>query len=312
MSTLDAPRAQEAVTTPGGARTRAAGGTPTPTRSKKAPSRQRDQRRSGAWRLTLGIVIAAVLIFPLYWMLVTALSTPAQIYASDAALYPQAFRWENFVAPLEEYPFLRWFGNSLVIAAGSVVLTILINLAAGYAFAKLDFPLKNVLFLAIISTLMVPVQVVMIAQFQIAIGLDIVNTSAGVVLPRLAEAFGLFLSRQFFSSLPDELLEAARVDGAGAWRTFFSIALPLSKPLIAVLVIFTFMWRWNEFVWPLIVLQDTSQYTLPIGLLYLQSQFGRDYGPLMAMSLLSVIPMLVVFGIFQRFFVEGMARSGLK
>lgn len=306
MSTLDRPR------TPGGASTEDAAGTPRPTRSRKAPSRRLDQRRSGTWRLTVGIVIAALLIFPLYWMLTTALSSPAQLYSGDGALYPQAFRWENFVAPLEEYPFVRWFGNSLVIAVGSVALTILINLAAGYAFAKLDFPFKNILFLAIISTLMVPVQVVMIAQFQIAVGLDIVNTSAGVVLPRLAEAFGLFLARQFFSSLPDELLEAARVDGAGAWRTFFSIALPLSKPLIAVLVIFTFMWRWNEFVWPLIVLQDTSQYTLPIGLLYLQSQFGRDYGPLMAMSLLSVVPMLLVFGIFQRYFVEGMARSGLK
>lgn len=276
------------------------------------PSRRGEQRRSTAWRLTVAVVVAAVLIFPLYWMLVTALSTPAQLYAKDAALYPQGFRWENFVVPLAKYPFLRWFANSAVIAVASVALTIVINLAAGYAFAKLDFPLKNVLFLAIISTLMVPVQVIMVAQFRIAVDLDIVNTSAGVVLPRLAEAFGLFLARQFFSSLPDELLEAARVDGAGAWRTFFSIALPLSKPLIAVLVIFTFMWRWNEFAWPLIVLQDTSHYTLPIGLLYLQSQFGRDYGSLMAMSLLSVLPMLVVFAIFQRYFVEGMARSGLK
>lgn len=291
---------------------RDARGTGARTTSDGPGSRRAAERRATGWRLTAGIVAAAVVIFPLYWMLVTALSTPAELYADDATLYPRAFAWENFVAPLQRYPFLRWFTNSLVIAVVSVVLTVVINLAAGYAFAKIDFPLKNVLFLAIISTLMVPVQVIMIAQFQLVVDLDLINTPMGVVLPRLAEAFGLFLSRQFFSSLPDELLEAARVDGAGAWRTFASIALPLSKPLVAVLVIFTFMWRWNEFAWPLIALQDTAQFTLPIGLLYLQDQYQRDYGSLMAMSLLSVLPMLVVFAVFQRYFVEGMARSGLK
>jgi multiple sugar transport system permease protein/alpha-1,4-digalacturonate transport system permease protein len=114
------------------------------------------------------------------------------------------------------------------------------------------------------------------------------------------------------AAVPDELVEAARVDGAGPFRTFSAIVLPLCKPLVAVLVIFTFMWRWNEFAWPLIALQDTGRFTLPIGLLYLQGQYGRDYGSLMAMSLLSILPMLVVFAVFQRYFVEGMARSGLK
>jgi multiple sugar transport system permease protein/alpha-1,4-digalacturonate transport system permease protein len=287
-------------------------GTGARTADRGPRSRRAVERRLTGWRLTVGVVVAAVVVFPLYWMLVTALSTPAELYADDAALYPRAFAWENFAAPLERYPFLRWFANSTVIAAVSVVLTVVINLAAGYAFAKMDFPLKDVLFLAILSTLMVPVQVIMVAQFQLVVDLDLINTPMGVVLPRLAEAFGLFLSRQFFAALPDELLEAARVDGAGAWRTFFAIALPLSKPLIAVLVIFTFMWRWNEFAWPLIALQDTEQFTLPIGLLYLQDQYQRDYGSLMAMSLLSVLPTLAVFAVFQRYFVEGMARSGLK
>jgi len=270
------------------------------------------ERRLTGWRVTAGVVAAAVVIFPLYWMLVTALSTPAELYADDAALYPRSFAWANFVEPLRQWPFLRWFTNSAVIAVVSVVLTVMINLVAGYAFAKLDFPLRDVLFLAIISTLMVPVQVIMVAQFRLVVDLDLVNTSAGVVLPRLAEAFGLFLARQFFSTLPDELLEAARMDGAGTWRTFTSIVLPLSRPLVAVLVIFTFMWRWNEFAWPLVALQDTDRFTLPIGLLYLQDQYGRDYGSLMAMSLLSVLPTLVVFAVFQRHFVEGMARTGLK
>jgi ABC-type glycerol-3-phosphate transport system permease component len=133
-----------------------------------------------------------------------------------------------------------------------------------------------------------------------------------VILPRLAEAFGLFMARQFFLSIPDELLEAARVDGAGHLRTFRSVVLPLSGPLIAVLVIFTFMWRWNEFVWPLIVLTDSNSYTLPVGLQFLIQQFGSNFGPLLAMSFLSILPMLIVFAIFQRYFVEGIARTGIR
>lgn len=269
-------------------------------------------RRLVGWRLSAAVLAAAVVVFPLYWMAVTALSTPAELYADDAALYPRTFAWQNFTEPLQQWPFARWFTNSLAIAAASVALTVVINLAAGFAFAKLDFPGRDVLFLAIISTLMVPVQVIMVAQFQLVVDLGLVNTGSGVVLPRLAEAFGLFLSRQFFAALPDELLEAARVDGAGALRAFASIALPLSKPLVAVLVIFTFMWRWNEFAWPLIALQETARFTLPIGLLYLQEQYGRDHGPLAAMSLLSVVPTLVVFAVFQRYFVEGVARTGLR
>ena len=168
------------------------------------------------------------------------------------------------------------------------------------------------LFLLIISTLMVPVQVIMIPQFQIVIDLHMLNTPWAVVIPRLAEAFGLFMARQFFLGLPDELLEAARVDGAGHLRTFWSIVLPLSRPLIAALVIFTFMWRWNEFVWPLIVLTDSNSYTLPVGLQFLVQQFGSNYGPLLAMSFVSMVPMLLVFGAFQRYFVEGIARTGIK
>jgi ABC-type glycerol-3-phosphate transport system permease component len=193
-----------------------------------------------------------------------------------------------------------------------VVFTLAINLMAGYAFAKLRFPMRNVLFLLIISTLMVPVQVIMVPQFQMVIDLHLLNSNWGVVLPRLAEAFGLFMARQFFLSVPDELIEAARIDGAGHFRTFWSVVLPLSKPLIASLVIFTFMWRWNEFVWPLIVLNDPDAYTLPVGLQFLIQQFSSNFGPLLAMSFLSILPMLLVFAFFQKYFVEGVARTGLK
>ena len=270
------------------------------------------RRRVVLIRLAVAVVAVVALMFPMYWMLRTSVATTDELSTLPVALWPQEWVWQNYLTPWSQYPFARWLINSVVIAVLSVALTLVINLSAGYAFAKLRFPLRDVLFLLIISTLMVPVQVIMVPQFQIVIDLNLLNTTWGVVLPRLAEAFGLFMARQFFLNVPDELIEAARVDGAGHLRAFRSIVLPLSKPLIAALVIFTFMWRWNEFVWPLIVLTDADAYTLPVGLQFLISQFGTNFGPLLAMSFLSILPMLLVFAVFQKYFVEGVARTGLK
>ncbi|WP_295695155.1 carbohydrate ABC transporter permease [Lapillicoccus sp.] len=269
-------------------------------------------RRVVATRVVLAVVVVLLLLFPMYWMLRTSLASTDELSRLPVSLWPSQWQWQNYVEPWRQFPFARWLANSVVIAVLSVTLTLAINLCAGYAFAKLRFPLRNLLFLMIVSTLMVPVQVIMIPQFQIVIDLNLLNSTWGVVLPRLAEAFGLFMARQFFLGIPDELLEAARVDGAGHLRTFWSIALPLSKPLIAALVIFTFMWRWNEFVWPLIVLTDPNSYTLPVGLQFLISQFSSNFGPLLAMSFLSILPMLAVFAVFQKYFVQGVARTGLK
>ena len=271
------------------------------------------QSRRVIWtRVAVAAIALLIMMFPLYWMLRTSVATTDELSSLPVSLWPKDWHWANYVEPWKQYPFARWLLNSVVIAALSVGLTLVINLSAGYAFAKLRFPLRNVLFLVIISTLMVPVQVIMVPQFQVVIDLNLLNSTWGVVLPRLAEAFGLFMARQFFLGIPDELIEAARIDGAGHLRIFWSVVIPLSKPLVAALVIFTFMWRWNEFVWPLIVLTDANSYTLPVGLQFLISQFGSDFGPLLAMSFLSILPMLLVFALFQRYFVEGVARTGLK
>jgi len=263
-------------------------------------------------RLGVAVLLAVVLMFPVYWMLRTSVASTAELSTLPVPLWPQSWDLGNYVEPWRQYPFARWLANSVVVAVVSVVLTVSINLAAGWAFAKLRFPGRDLLFLLILSTLMVPVQVIMIPQFQVVIELNLLDNPMGVVLPRLAEAFGLFMARQFFLGIPDELVDAATVDGAGHIRTFWSVALPLSGPLVAVLIIFTFMWRWNEFVWPLIVLTDSESYTLPVGLQFLIQQFSNDYGPLLAMSFLSILPMLIVFTIFQRYFVEGISRTGIR
>ena len=285
--------------------------TPPTTRAEPETEQPVPARRSRI-RLVVAVVGVVLLMFPMYWMLRISVAGTDELSSLPVSLWPGQWQWQNYIEPWSQYPFLRWAANSVVIAVLSVVATVLINLCAGYAFAKLRFPGRNILFLLIISTLMVPVQVIMIPQFQIVVDLNLLNSLGGVILPRLAEAFGLFMARQFFLSIPDELLEAARVDGAGHLRTFRSVVLPLSGPLIAVLVIFTFMWRWNEFVWPLIVLTDSNSYTLPVGLQFLIQQFGSNFGPLLAMSFLSILPMLIVFAIFQRYFVEGIARTGIR
>ena len=271
------------------------------------------RERAGRWRrfavLTIG---ALIVLFPIYWMLVTALSTQADLLGPALQLWPAHPRPANFSDAWHRLPFATWYVNSILIATVAVALTIGINLLAGYVFAKYRFPGRNVLFLLIVSTLMIPVQVIMVPQFRIVAQLGWVDSYWAVIVPRAAEAFGIFLARQYMLSIPDEVLEAARIDGAGHLRTFFSVVLPLCRPLIAVLVILTFMYRWNEFAWPLIVLKDSQLFTVPIGLAFLQGQYGTDYPALMGMALLSTLPVLVVFGLFQRQFVEGAARSGLR
>jgi alpha-1,4-digalacturonate transport system permease protein len=279
----------------------------------RRPTKTRRNLRIGrlaGWLLVAGG--ALLMAFPLYWMLVTSVSTTADLKAGDYGLFPREIGWAGFSRVFEQLPFFQWFLNSVIIAVVAVTLTVAINVVCGYAFAKLRFPGRRVLFVLIVSTLIIPVQVLMVPQFEIVAELGWVDTYWGVIIPRSAEAFGIFFAYQFFKGIPDELIEAARLDGAGELTIVRSIVLPLSMPLIAVLVIFTFMWRWNEFAWPLIVLKDSDAYTLPVGLLFLQGQYTTDYPALMAGSLLSMLPMLAIFVIFQRFFVEGVARSGLK
>jgi alpha-1,4-digalacturonate transport system permease protein len=270
-------------------------------------------RRTGGWgRAALLGVVALLLIFPLYWLIATAVSPRGELQGAGLRLWPSAVDPSNFSRPLEALPFANWYANSAAIAVVAVAITVVVNLLAGFVLAKLRFRGRNVVFLVLLATLMIPVQVVMIPQFRIVAELGWLNTYWAVIIPRAAEAFGVFLARQYFLGIPDDLIDAARLDGASAFRIFRSIVLPLSKPLIAVLVIFTFMYRWNELGWPLIVLRDVDLYTVPIGLAFLQGQYTTDYSALMSMALLSTLPMVLVFAVFQRYLVEGIATTGLK
>ncbi len=265
-------------------------------------------------RLTLAIVITLVMFFPIYWMLVTAFSTKEDLYQPGLHLWPQHFTWDNFRVPFADFPIWTWFKNTAVITLLTTAITVSVNLFAGYAFAKMPFRGRNALFLILLSTMMIPIQAIMVPQFELSIRLGLFGNIWSVILPESAAVFGIFLARQFFLAIPDELIEAARVDGAGNFRTFFSIVMPLCKPLVAVLVLLSFMNEWNQLAWSLIVLiSNQDLFTLPLGIVtQLKGQYTSNYGAIMAISLIAITPMVILFISFQRYFVQGLARTGIK
>ena len=257
-------------------------------------------------------VVALVMIFPVYCMIVVALTPKSELFSSGAHLWPHQFTLGNFRLLFDKFPLGQWFSNSVAVAGITTFLSVTVNLLAGYALAKVRFAGRSALFLLVLSTLMIPTQAIMIPQFRMVTSLGLYGTFWAVILPSAATALGIFLARQFMLSVPDELLEAARVDGAGNLKIFARIVLPLSKPLIAVMVLLAFMGQWNDFLWPLITLKDPNLYTLPVALRFLQGEYDQNYGGLMAMALMASLPLIVLFLALQRFFVEGLARSGLK
>ncbi|MBE7187712.1 MAG: carbohydrate ABC transporter permease [Jatrophihabitans endophyticus] len=283
------------------------------TKSARKPARRR--RGRFYWlRLAIAIVVTVVMVFPVYWMIITSLEPQADIYRAGLHWWPAHFTFYNFTNPFHMFPVGRWFVNSTLITVAVTAITVVCNLLAGYAFAKLRFRGRNALFLLLLSTMMIPVQAVMVAQYKLSIHLHLYGNYWAVILPESATVFGIFLARQFFVAIPDELIEAARVDGAGSLRTFTSIVLPLCKPLIAVLTLLTALTEWNSFAWPLVVLFGNQQlFTLTVGMAAdFQSQYSTNYGELMATNLLMIAPMVVLFFAFQRYFVQGLARTGIK
>lgn len=257
------------------------------------------------------VAITFVMLFPFYWMFVTAVKPVSEVFAYPPKLWPTEFHFENFLTALSG-SFLNTFKNSTIVTTIATTITVFINLLAGYAFAKYKFKGREIMFIIVLSTLMIPVQVTMIPNYIIMSRLKLLNTYAGLILPTCAEAFGLFLSRQFMSDIPNELIEAARIDGTSEFQIFRKIILPNSKSLMSVLIIFTVMWRWNDFQWPLIILSKSEMYTVQLSLAMLRGSQYINWNTMMATSLISILPILGIFLIFQKQFVQGIASTGLK
>ena len=259
------------------------------------------------------IIVSILMFFPFLWMIATALRP--QGHEADLSLIPQPYlAFENFERAwnFRSSFFFQWTVNSILTSVISTVLAVILNSLSGFAFAKYQFRGRNVLFFAVLATLMVPFQVTMIPIYVTLANLGLVNTYWGVILPGTASAFGIFLIRQFMQTIPDELLDAARIDGTSELGIFVRIIVPLSMPAMAVLAIFTFLGRWNDYLLPLLVLNRRQMYTLQIGIVSFMGEYRAEWNLLMAVSLLSILPTIAIFLFFQRYFVRGIAMTGMK
>ncbi|MFJ4369199.1 carbohydrate ABC transporter permease [Streptomyces chartreusis] len=277
-------------------------------------------RRTGRVRKPLLYTVASVgllvMAAPFLWMALSAFKTRQDLTASPPVWIPTTWTLDNFSALLDQLDMPRYFLNSLIVAVLVTVSNLLFCSMLGYALAKLDFSGRSKVFGLVLAALMVPGNLMILPLYVLMNGMGLIDTYAGLVLPFAAGAFGVFLMRQFMLQVPDELLEAARIDGAGEWYIFWRIVLPLVKPALATLTIFAFLGSWNNFIWPLIATNDPDKYTLPVALATFANDPNRTVaggnGMLMAGSLLVVLPVLLVFAVLQRHFTQGIATAGIK
>lgn len=260
--------------------------------------------------LTIGLVLT---LMPFLWMLLGSFKTQGELLQRPITWWPEQATLDNYSRWLTQLDYGQFFFNSVVVALVVVLGNIAFCSMVAYALAKLDFPGKKVLFGLVLLTLMVPGVVTLVPMFVLVANMGLVNTYPALILPFLAGPLGVFLMRQFIMGVPDALLEAARIDGAGEFRIFLRIVMPQCGPAIATLAILTFLGSWNNFLWPLVVAQTENMYTLPVALsLYSVGSNGTYYGLLMAGSVLVVTPILILFLFLQRYFVQGIAMTGLK
>jgi multiple sugar transport system permease protein len=260
---------------------------------------------------TVLIAASLAMVVPFVWQIITSLKTLSSATAVPPSFLPEG-HWANYGRVFDLLPFGTQFLNTVVMALARTLGQVLFCSMAAYAFARLRFPMKRVLFGVILSVLMVPPQLFIIPQYQIMSDLGWLNSLQALIVPGLFSAFGVFLLRQFFLSLPVELEEAARIDGAGPLRIYWSIVLPLARPGLVALAVLTLLWSWNDLFWPLVVNSDPETMTLSAGLASLQGQFQTDYPVLMAGSLLASLPVIAVFVFLQRQFIQGIAQTGIK
>ncbi len=266
--------------------------------------------RSGTYVLL--IFMSAITIFPFVWMVGTSLKTTQEIFAFPPTLWPAEPQWQNFATVLERVPFLRFYLNSIVVTTILTFSQVATAALAGYAFARIAFPFKNLLFGAYLATLIIPNQVTMLPLFLLVSRFGWIDTYQGLTVPFLANAFAVFFLRQFFLTIPRELEEAARIDGAGRIRVLFQIVLPLARPALSTITLFLFLSEWDNYLWPLIVTNSEAMRTLPIGLRFFVEESGSQLHLMMAGAVMAVVPILLLFFMAQKQFIEGIAMTGTK
>lgn len=277
--------------------------------------RQPEQPRGGVgqWLLVAGLAVGSLLfIMPLLLMVSASFKSTAEILQIPPTLWPQNPTLASFRTVLEEAPYFTWYRNSLVVAAVTTGLCLVTSALGGYIFGKFEFPGKRAIFSLILATMMIPFPVLLIPQYLIASRLGLLNSLWALILPGVVSAFGIFLIRQFVEGVPRDLIEAARLDGASEWAIFARIVVPLVRPALAALGVFTFLASWNDYLWPLVAINDLDKSTLPLALSFFSAAHATRYDLVMAAATMAVIPVLVVFLIFQRQIVKALVLTGMK
>jgi len=257
------------------------------------------------------IIVCLIFIIPFYWMLVSSFKPSAEVFTDTLSLLPISPTLINY-RNLAGIPFLRWYINSLIFVVGYVGIGLFLCSLAGFAFAKYDFKFKNIIFLLVLAAQMLPIHLQLIPLFIMLTRARLINTYIGLILPMVANPFGLFFVRQYMVSINDDILSAARVDGASEWQLFYKIMLPLSKPVLAALAILFSLFAWNDLIWPIVVMRTEEMFTLSVGLSSLIGQYRPRYSLLMAGSVLTVVPIVLLFLKMQEHFISGLTAGSIK
>ncbi len=280
----------------------------------RTTNERRARRSLGYGFLYLILIIFSIfMLVPFLFALSGSVKPEAEIFSSSINWLPSVFQWHNYLLPFQTNNFGRYFLNSAIVSVAQTIAPLLLCSMAGYSLAKFHYPGRTLIFVFILSTIMLPTQVTLIPLFLIIKQLNWINTYAGLIVPGLASTFGTFLMRQFFLSVPSEYMDAARIDGAGELRIFWNVMLPMCRPALSALAIFSFTASWNSFLWPLVIVNQDAMRTIPLGLVfYIGEQRAPQYGQLLAVAVIATLPVLALFLVLQRQFIEGAAISGIK
>ena len=258
------------------------------------------------WILALGFLI------PVAWFILSSFKPGSELFSLPLTLFPKDWTVSGYSTAWNRFNFAQYFLNTSIVAIVTTALTVFVSALTGYAFAKYKAWWLKAFFICILATTMLPTEVIMPSSFAVVRDLGMYNTLAGIIVPSIVTATGIFMFRQYFKTVPDELLEAARIDGVSEFGAFWRIMLPLAKPIAVVLAIFSFQWRWNDYIWPLIVLRDPDRYTLQVALRSIVRADNVDWSVLLAASVISLVPMVILFAVFQRQIMNADINSGLK
>lgn len=264
----------------------------------------------GAWVLL--VLLSLLFLMPIIWVIGSSFKSTGELFSWPPSLFGRSPSLSNYRKALEEGHFGIYFFNTVFTSLVATILTIVVNLMSGYAFAKYRFKGDKILFGVVLATLMIPLEVIMIPIFKVIVATNLYNSLWGLIIPAVASPTAVFLVRQYYVGIPDAYMEAARIDGASEGSILMRIMIPLAKPVISVLCIFSFMWRWNDYLWPKLVINSKERYTIQLALANYSGEYSVDWNSLLAMSVISMIPVIIVFVTLQKYIIGGMTAGGVK